>query len=229
MSRPTARRLVCALAASLLTSPGVVAASNDAQRASAVVHLLRAAASDLADPADQAALEQLLSAFTDRVTLTHEATAPWVLLTFDRAGLLEGVTVNADILLAAPPLIQRAVILHELEHLKGAAETRRMLNQVPARWVGPSPRSPAVAGFPGWLESTARLHHLVRVLVEDEALASHRDLRYVEGIIRDHGGLAAYLATLPPEQRLPIQRYYERRIQPFVKADGQLDEPRIRR
>lgn len=210
-------------------SAGAVAASDDAQRASAVVHLLRAAASDLADPADQAALEQLLAVFVERGTLTRDGAAPLALLTFDRAGLLEGVTVSADILLAAPPLIQQAVILHELEHLKGAAETRRMLNQTPARWVGSSPRDPSGAGFPGWPESTSRLHHLVRVLVEDEARASYRDLGYVEGIIRAHGGLAAYLATLPPDQRLPIQRYYERRIQPFVKSDGGLDEPRVRR
>ena len=154
-----------------------------------------------------------------------------MLLTFGRTGTLEAVAVNAPRLLAAPTLVQRAVILHELEHVKWAAQTRRLLG-APAAPVTVGQASSVKASRLGSRHrapDAARLQHIVRVLVDDEARAYARDIRYVEGIVSAHGGLAAYLATLPRSQRLPVSQYYQRSIQPFVDQAGHLNERRLRR
>lgn len=178
----------------------------------AVGQLLRKIADDLHDPADRAAIQQLIAVFTERGIVSADQTGPWVLLTFNRAGDLDAVEVNAARFLSAPPLIQHAVILHELEHLKRAKTTRRLLDAV----------SPPAEG-------AGALQAIVRILVNDEYWAHRRDIAYVEQAVRAAGGLAAYLDTLLPVHRLPVQQYYGRSVEPFLTADGTIEERRLRR
>jgi hypothetical protein len=70
---------------------------------------------------------------------------------------------------------------------------------------------------------------VIRALVEDEARACHRDIRYVRDAVQAGGGLARYLGTLPSGQRRLFARYYRGRVAPFVRGDGMIDERRLRR
>ena len=199
----------CLLSLSLFNVEGVAAMPLGGRQVAAVERLLRRVATELADASDQTAMRELIAAFTTRGSLMEADKTAWTLLTFDREGELEAVQVNAAALLAAPPLIQRAAVLHELEHLKRARETRRLLQEGGGRGV-------------------ARLHHIVRVLVEDEHRAYRRDIGYVENAISAHGGLEPYLAALPPAEREPTRRYYAQHVAPFLAADGTINERRLR-
>ena len=208
------------LSLGLLGAEGIAADTPaSTPQAAAVERLLRTVATELSDPSDHTAIQQLIRVFAARGALTDDRSV-WMLLTFDRDGRLNAVKVNADVLLAAPPLIQRAAILHELEHLKHARETRRLLNELADR--RPDDRGDLSA-------SVTRFQHLVRVLVDDECRAYRRDILYLHDAVKTRGGLAAYLATLPPGQRLPTRWYYQREVAPFVTAGGGIDELRLRR
>ena len=219
-TRSAIRLAACALILNLLGAEGISAdpPDPDPQRA-AVEQLLRSVARELPDARDHAAIQQLITVFSARGVLTDDRSV-WMLLTFDRDGGLEAVLVNAEVLLAAAPLIQRAAILHELEHLKRAKETRRLLR-------ASADRHQARRG--DLAASASRLQHLVRVLVDDEYRAYRRDILYLYDAVEARGGLASYLATLPPDQRPATWRYYHGHVQPFITADGRLDEPRLRR
>ena len=211
MKSVTLQLTVCVLSLACLNSAGVAAMPGSARRSAAVERLLRTVADELAEPSDQTAIDELISAFTTHGSLSGTDQAAWTVLTFDREGGLEAVQVNAAAVLAAPPLIQRATILHELEHLKQARETRRLLQ----------------AGGGG--RGASRLHHIVRVLVEDECQAYRRDILYVADVVAAHGGLDRYLAARPPAEREPTQWYYAWHVEPFLAASGALDERRLRR
>ena len=192
--------------------------------AQAVRQLFGSIASDVRDVDDRAALEQLIAVFTERGTLSTDPNAPWMLLTFNRAARLEAIEVSAERLLLAPPLIQHAVILHELEHLKWAQETRRALETLSARYANqsaPTDQAPFDTG--------QKLRAIIRILVEDEVRAYRRDIVYVEEIVNAHGGFSSYLETLPPAHRWPVQQYYQQLIQRFVTDEGTIDERRLRR
>jgi len=173
----------------------------------AVEQLMRTIAGDLHDRHDRAAVQQLIAVFTERGIVSADQAGPWVLLTFNRAGNLQAVAVNAARFLSAPPLIQHAVILHEVEHLKSARGTRRALD-------GASRQQPFQA--------------IVRTLVEDECRAYRREIGHFDRVVRASGGLRAYLVTLPAAERVPIQQYYQRQVQPVVTQDGRIDEGRLR-
>ena len=218
MKRSVLHFITWVLTVSCLQSEGAAAGSLIDQRVAAVGQLLRTMVDDLTDPSDRAAIEQLIAAVTEHAALTDGDTTAWMLLTFDRDGTLVAVRVNAKMLLTAPPLLQRAAVLHELEHLKSAKATRQLLA---------SGQTPVDSGDRA--KPASALQSIVRVLVDDEFRAYARDILYVDGVIRAHGGLDAYLITLPPPQRLPIQEYYQRHVQLFVTPDGKIDDRRLRR
>jgi len=199
---------VCLLPLALFGREGA-AATPLAVRQGAVERLLRTVAQELVDPSDAAAIDELIAVFTAQGSLSEAEPTAWMVLTFDHEGTLTAVQVNATALLEAPPLIQRAAVLHELEHLKRARETRRLLQDGGGRGV-------------------ARLHHIVRVLVEDECRAYRRDILYVEGAISVQGGLEAYLAIRPPGERAPTRRYHAQHVAPFLATDGTINERRLR-
>lgn len=220
-------RLVLYILSSLLLAwrlPTVVAAEGTGTSASAqaVRQLFGSIASDLRDAKDRAALEQLIAAFTERGTIATHPTGPWVLLTFNRAARLEAVEVSAERLLLAPPLIQHAVILHELEHVKWAQETRRALEALSAQDLSTT----AADETP---DRGQKLRSIIRILVEDEVRAYRRDIVYVNEIVNAHGGFSSYLETLPQADRGPVQQYYQQLIQRFVTDEGAIDERRLRR
>lgn len=185
----------------------------------AVERLLRTVAQELSDPADHAAIQQLITVFTEHGLLTDDRSV-WMLLTFDRDGRLEAVKVNADALLAAAPLIQRSAILHELEHLKQARATARRLDTDPLHPHSPQEEVRAA--------SVPRLQQVIRALVDDEYQAYCRSIRYVQGVVNTSGGLTQYLATLPPAHRGPVRRHYQRHVQPFLTREGTIDARRLR-
>jgi len=190
----------------------------------AVGRLLGQVAGDLRDPDDRAAVEQLIRVFMGRGTLRSDARGAWMVLTFNQAGELDAVEVNAARLLAAPPLIQQAVTLHEVEHLKSARDTRHTLD-------GVSRQPPSTRQRIGERESPGSalvLQAIVRTLVEDECRAYRREIEHFDRVVSASGGLPAYLATLPPAQRAPIQQYYQYQVQPVVTQDDRLDEGRLR-
>ena len=244
--------LICVLGFSFLRSEGAAVSSLIDHRVTAAGQLLRTIADDLTDPSDRAAIEQLISAVTEHAALTDGNTTAWMLLTFDRDGALIAVRVNADVFLTAPPLLQRAAVLHELEHLKSAKATRHLLLNSPSERAFDSPHGLSPVLVQGGMhqeqdgeqllasgqlpvdssdraKSASALQSIVRVLVDDEFRAYSRDILYVYGVIKAQGGLDAYLATLPPAQRLPIQEYYQRHVQPFVTPGGKIDDQRLRR
>ncbi len=226
----------------LMAGPGAVPAFSSEEPLADVARLFHATAAGLSDPADRAAMEQLLAVYTERARLADERTNVWMLLKFSRDGVLEDVGVNARALLSIPAVIQRAVILHELEHLKWARETRRLLARTPdaprSSAFGPtqpqvvSDESAARRGAVGSAHrpvDASKLQHIVRVLVEDEVRAYRRDILYVAEVVQAHGGLEAYLVTLPPAHRQPFQRYYTEHVQRFLEPDGTVNEERLRR
>ena len=223
MKRSVPRLLICTLAFSLPWPAGAVAATASSAVAEAVDRFLHVVAHELSDPCDQVAMEQLMTGFAERGTLVDESVKAWILLTFDQHGALEAVKVNADLLLAAPPLIQRAAVLHELEHLKRAKETRRQLDGSHVPYASQQGQI-GIADPP---PATSKLQHIVRILVEDELRAYRRDILYVYDAVKAYGGLDAYLATLPPASRAPTQRYYQQHVEPFITADGKIDEQRL--
>ena len=251
MQRSALHLLTWILTVSSLQAEGAAAGALLDQRVAAVGQLLRTMADDLTDPSDRAALEQFIAAVTEHATLTDGHTTAWMLLTFDRDGALIAVRVNAEVFFTAPPLLQRAAVLHELEHLKSAKATRQRLNSPSERaFDSPHDLSPVLVqrgirqepdGEPllasgqapvdsgDRAKSASALQSIVRVLVDDEFRAYSRDLLYVYGVIRAQGGLDAYLATLPPAPRLSLQEYYQRHVQPFVTPDGRIDDQRLRR
>ena len=253
MKRSVLRLLVCVLSLSLLQSAGAATTPSPDHGIIAVSQLLRSIADDLSDPTDRAAINQLITAVSKFGTLTEDKVTAWMVLTFARDGTLVAVKVNADVLLTAPPLLQRAAVLHELEHIKSAKETRRLLNgsserafdspqgmdlgldQVqtltqPAHPDGVRPAEERHTGCSGeCTKSPSKLQHVVRVLVDDEFRAYSRDIVYVYDVVKAHGGLALYLAMLPPADRLPMQQYYQRHVQPFVTQEGRIDDQRLRR
>ena len=253
MKRSVLHLIVCVLGFSFLRFEAAAAGSLTDQRVAAVGQLLRTIADDLTNPSDRAAIEQLIAAVTEHGALTDAHTTAWMVLTFDEHGALEVVKVNADVLLAAPPLLQQAAVLHELEHLKSAKETRRLLNgsserafdspqgmdlgldriqtlTQPAHPDAARPGEERHAGCSGaCTKSPSKLQHVIRVLVDDEFRAYSRDIVYVYDVVKAHGGLALYLAMLPPADRLPMQQYYQRHVQPFVTQDGTIDDRRLRR
>ena len=173
--------------------------------------LLREVAAELPDAGDRAAVLQLLAAFERAGSMTPEPQAEWVVLTFNRAGVLSAVRINTTRLLAAPPLVQRAVILHEVEHIIRTPETAERL-----------------AGIAGMAPAGDRPQRIVCALVDDEFRAYRRDVDYVSRAVRAHGGLAAYLQGLPPAHRRSMHRYYRTAVEPFLAPDGGVDERRLR-
>ncbi|MBI3320995.1 MAG: hypothetical protein HYZ91_01860 [Candidatus Omnitrophica bacterium] len=208
MQRPPFLAIACALTVGWLSPSAVAAMPRPSAAQRRVDALFHAMAREAADPSDRAAMERLVTVFAERGSVSSPRDGAWVVLTFHREGALEAVQVNAARLLAAPPLIQRAVILHEVEHLKWATQTRRALSAPPAPFD--------------------TLHHVVRVLVDDEARAYRRDIQYVVECLNTHGGLTAYLASLPPTERLQVQQYYQRTVEPFLTAAGSIDERSLR-
>ena len=177
-----------------------------------VIRFFREVSRELDEPRDRAALEQICTVFSRTDPAAQAPTTEWMVLSFNQRGVLEAVRVQADILLAAPSLIQRAVILHEVEHVTRAPETARRLNRSSGR--GPS---------------EDRFRRVIRAVVDDEYWAYRRDILYVYRAVRAHGGLPAYLKTLPPPHRLPMQRYYRQAVEPFLAPDGTVNERRLRR
>ncbi len=238
--------IAAALMAVLIQPPNAAAARRPSAWAHAVLELFHAVGGELTDPKDQAALEHLTNTFIAHGTLATEVPNAWILLRFDREGALETVHVDARRLLQMPPLIQRAVVLHELEHVKSANVLRRVLDGLEApplraTFTGPpvaATQAPASrrAGLPvdhrvsRWARQAEvnRVRQIVRVLVDDEAQAYRRDIAYVQDAIARARGMDRYLETLPPDQRPMMQRYYAGHIQPVV-VDGRIDEWRLRR
>ena len=177
-----------------------------------VTRLFREVSRELDAPRDRAALEQICAVFSRTDPATQAPTTEWMVLSFNQHGVLEAVRVQADVLLAAPPLIQRAVILHEVEHVKRAPETARRLSRSSDR--GPS---------------EDRFRRVIRAVVDDECRAYRRDILYVFRAVQAHGGLPAYLQTLPPTHRLSMQRYYRQAVEPFLAPNGTVNERRLRR
>ena len=215
----------CALVAGLVIATGPIPACGASQPSEVVETLLRAMAGEVRDAEDRVALEQLIAVFSGHGTVRAEREGPWVELTFNREGELEAVAIQAERLVSAPPLIQRAVILHELAHLQRAKATRRALNNLPQ----PTIRERSGSDQQQPLDAAQRLREIVRILVDDEYQAYRREIKYLEGAVNTAGGLRRYLTTLPPAQRRLTQEYYQRSVQPFVTAQGDLDELRLRR
>jgi len=207
MTRSVAQLIGWALAFSLIRAAGAATPPDDSEQVRAVAKRFRTIAGDLHDRHDRAAVQQLIAVFTERGIVSADQAGPWVLLTFNRAGNLQAVAVNAARFLSAPPLIQHAVILHEVEHLKSARGTRRALD-------GASRQQPFQA--------------IVRTLVEDECRAYRREIEHFDRVVRASGGLRAYLVTLQATERVLIQQYYQRQVQPVVTQDGRIDEGRLR-
>lgn len=216
MAQAAGRLLLgCLLATGLMGAVDSAVTPETSAPVEAVGRLLGEFAGDLHDPSEQAAMTRLITVFTERGTVNPDPKGAWVLLTFDRNTDLAAVEINAEHLLSAPSLIQHAVLVHELEHLKRAKDTRRLLEA-----VSQSGQAPEAAG---------PLHKIVRALVDDEYHAYRREILYVHGVVNASGGLQAYLNTVPPGERLAIQQYYQQSIGPFLTAAGEIHELRLRR
>lgn len=230
------KRFVCRLLTTLVivsalwSYPGLAAANPPHRSAVAVDQLLSIIELELSDPRDQEAMRQLRTAFATRGSVREGQAAqpgapaePWMVLTFDRVGVLQSVEVDAR-WLSAPPLVQRAVLLHELEHLKWAKETRRQLS----RYLE-APISPGHRGGESRSALAASVRGIVRTLVEEECRAYRRDILFVLETVAAHGGLERYLSGLPSFQRAPTAQFYRSHVQPFLTPDGDLDEQKLRR
>ena len=203
--------LACLLTFGVLTKVSAAAPASEAS-AQAVRGLLQTLVEELPNPADRAAGERLITVFDLHGAVWSQPDSEWIVLTFNRDGVLTAVQINASSFLAAPPLIQRAVMVHEVEHVKRAPETAAQLRHS----AGPGP-------------SGERMHRIVRAVVDDECRAYRKDILYVSRAVRSHGGLPAYLQTLPPPHRRLMQRYYHEAVEPFVAPDGTVNERRLRR
>ena len=233
-------------------STGTSAASESLPtQQQAVQALFETIQRELSAPEDQAALADLRDVFTEHGTLAHPQTPMWILLRFDRQANLVRVKVNAERLLNAPPLLQRAIVLHELEHLRWAKDVRRLVNTPPwASRTTPHHVSPLegerarVRGlYTGWVggdkkeggdqkeggdSDAAYRRYVARLLLEDEMRAYRREFLSVAEALHGHGGLAAYLETLPAVQRGLMGEYARRSLEPFLTTDGRVAEGRLR-
>jgi hypothetical protein len=147
-----------------------------------------------------------------------------MLLTFDRNAELTAVEVSAARFLSAPSLIQEALLLHELEHLKNAPATDQAfdtLTPLPAVSAQHRNHAPLVV-------AAHRMQAIVRILVEDESRAHRREILYVAWGVQAAGGLARYLQTLPDAQRRIAQPYYAQHVAPFIDDAYHIDERRLR-
>lgn len=211
---------------------GIAVANPPRHSDLAVEQLFSIIEPELSDPSDQEAIRQLRTAFATRGSVREEQGAhpgapaePWMVLTFDRVGALQAVEVD-ERLLSAPPLIQRAVLLHELEHLKWAKETRRQLSRYISA-AGLASAKPALRFGAAGLAASVR--GIVRTLVEDECRAYRRDILSIQETLASHGGLEPYLESLPSSQRAQAAQFYGSHVQPFLTPDGALDEQKLRR
>lgn len=222
------KRFVHLLIATLITLSalwpcwGIAVAKPPHRSAVAVDQLLSVVEPELSDPSDQEAMRQLRTAFATRGSLRENQGAhpgapaePWMVLTFDRVGTLQAVEVD-ERLFSAPPLIQRAVLLHELEHLKWAKETRRQLSRYLETPINAAGLAASVRG-------------IVRTLVEDECRAYRRDILSIQETLASHGGLESYLASLASSQRAQAVQFYHSHVQPVLTPEGALDEQKLRR
>lgn len=194
-----------------------------------VQQLLLAIGQELPDPQDQRALQRLVRVFSAHgaVTVDHSGDHVdlWVLLEFDQEGTLQAVAIDAKRLLAAPPLIQRAVILHELEHLKSGEETNRLVKVLVEQRL----RHGREDGHVRQPEAARTLQEVIRVLVLEEARAYRRDIEYIGAIMRAGGGMEAYVKTLDPAQQPIVIAFYQQNVRPFLNDDGTINDRRLRR
>lgn len=211
------------LAGGLVWQGRVVATPTPSSPAKDVSRLLQALRGQAPDPSDQAAIDRLQAALrAPEMVMRSSADAPesWIVLTFDREGALRAIELNPDQLLSAPALIQEAILLHELEHVKRARDTRRAINAAIDQQAAHGPRVTQ--------QTMDLLHALIDTLVEEETLAYARHVTYLRDRIASAGGLDAYVARRPEAEREPLTVFYRSQVAPFVRADGALDEPRLR-
>jgi len=211
------------LASGLVWQGRVVATPTRSSSVKDVAGLLQALRAQVPDPADQAAIDQLGAALRTPGMVTRssaESPESWIVLTFDRDGALRAVALDPDRLLQAPALIQEAILLHELEHVKHAPATRRAVNGLLAQQAAYGPRVSR--------QTIAVLHALIRELVEEETRAYARQLRHLRDRIASAGGLEAYVARRPQAEREPLTSFYRSQVEPFVLAAGALDDRRLR-